>query len=477
MKLGAPGGALESLEADVPRSPTEGFERVELVNYVRVLRRRWLVIALAVVVCGGVAYALSVQTTAVYATSARLVVSSPQGGGAVSELSNRELAVTRAAAYATYASTGPAVDAALQGAGYPAGTPRPTVTGTADGQTPFLSVGVTDADPVKAAAVANAYATQLLGVVARLDATPQLAEQTLAVVDPAGVPETPVSPRPVRDALFGLMLGLVLGVGTAFVREALDRTFTDADVLETETGLSVLGVVPEELEKISLPALSHPTSGRAEAYRTIRTNIQFAGPPASLKRIIVTSATPGEGKTSVSTNVAVAMARQGQSVILIDADLRRPSVTSAFGLTDRGRGLADVLADGADLVDVLVPVDEGALAVIPAGRQVENPSELLGGTRMSSLLEELSMHFDVVLVDTPPVLPVTDALVLAVGATSVIVVVRLGKTGRERLRRGLGSLRKLDVPILGIVANGSVPSGDAAYGYGSRYGYANRSKR
>ena len=246
----------------------------------------------------------------------------------------------------------------------------------------------------------------------------------------------------------------------------------DPDVLEEEAGLSVLGVVPQELEKVDLPTITHPASGRAEAYRTVRTNIQFAGSPAALKRIIITSATPGEGKTSVAVNVAIAMARQGQSVVLVDADLRRPRVHLAFGMTESGDGIAGVLADGAAVADVLRQADDGALAVIPAGRRVDNPSELLGSARMVALLEELAEHFDIVLVDTPPVLPVTDALVLAVGATGVIVVVRLGATNRERLGRALGSLRKLNVEILGLVANGAVPSGDAAYGYGSRYGYA-----
>lgn len=450
---------------------------MELVDYVRVLRRRWKLIILSIAVCAGAAYFLAASKTAVYTANARLVVSAPQGEGFVNELSNRTLAVSRATSYATYASTGPAVDAALRGAGYPVGTPRPQVTGAADGETAFVTLAVSDPDPVKAAAVANAYTDTLLAVVARLDATPEVANQTLAVVDQAGVPGEPVSPKPPRDAIIAALLGLVLGVGAAFARESLDRTFTDADVLERETGVSILGVVPQELDKVDLPTVTHASSGRAEAYRTIRTNIQFAGQPSDLKRIIITSATPGEGKTAVAVNVAVAMARQGESVVLIDADLRRPRVHRAFGLTAGGEGLAGVLADGATAADVLRSVDGGALAIIPAGRQVDNPSELLGSPRMASLLDELSQHFDVVLVDTPPVLPVTDALVLAVGATGVIIVVGLGATNRERLGRALGSLRKLDVAILGLVANGSVPSGDAAYGYGSRYGYASRSRR
>lgn len=453
-----------------------GAAHVELIDYLRVLRRRWLPVLLAVLVCAGAAYGLAARDTPMYSTSTRLLVSAGPAEGVGDELGNRTLSVSRAAAYATYASTRPAVAAAVKRAGYPAGV-SPQVRGSSDGETPFVTVTVSDSDPRRAAAVANAFSKTLLTVVADLDDAPQLKGQSLVVLEPAGIPGSPVSPRPNRNAAIGAGLGLLVGLGIAFVTESLDRTFVDPDVLEHEAGLSVLGVVPAELEKVDLPTITHPSSGRAEAYRNVRTNMQFTGPPGSLKRIIVTSATPGEGKTSVAVNVAVAMSRQGQSVVLVDADLRRPRVHAAFGLPDGTGGLAAYLLDDVPAADLLHPVDGGALMVLPAGRQVANPSELLGGARMTALLESLSQAFDVVLVDTPPVLPVTDALVLAVGATGVVVVVRLGETSRERVRRALASLRKLDVALLGLVANGAEATGDVAYGYGAKYGYSARSRR
>jgi len=447
---------------------------VELVHYIRVVRRRWLIVLVAVLSCAGVAYLLSSLRTPVYRAETRLVVSAPAGGGANDELSNRTLAISRATAYASYAPTTPAVDAALEGAGYPTGGSRPQVTATADGSTPFLLISVQDSDPQRAAKVANAYVQRLLGVVARLDGTRDVSSQRLAVIDPAGVPSRPDSPRPVRDAGIGLVLGLILGLGAAFVRESLDRTYVDPDVLETTTNLPVLGVVPQALEKVDLPSISQPSSGRAEAYRTVRTNLSFAGGPDTTRRLVVTSATPGEGKTSVSANVAVALASAGHSVVLVDADLRRPRVASVFGLQDEGPGLVGLLTGDLDVQAAIRTVDEAGLAVIPAGGTLANPSEMLGSERMQAVLEELEQQYETVLIDTPPVLPVTDALVLSAGASGVVVVVRLGETSRERLDRALSSLRKLDVPVLGLVANGAVASGDAAYGYGSKYGYEKR---
>ena len=447
---------------------------MELVEYIRVVRRRWVIVLAAVVVCAGVAFTLSSLQTPLYSASTRLVVSAPAGGGANDELSNRTLAVSRASAYAAYAPTRPVVEAALEGAGYSPDGPRPSVTASADGSSPFLTITAQDEDPARAAAVANAYLTELLPIVAELDGTSDVSSQRLAVIDPAGVPSGPTSPRPLRDAGIGLALGLILGLGSAFVRESLDRTYGDPDVLESATNLSVLGVVPQALDKVDLPTITHPSSSRAEAYRAVRTNIAFSGSPDSSRRLVVTSATPGEGKTSVSANVAVALVRAGQTVVLVDADLRRPRVATAFKLKDQGPGLAGYLTGELDVDDVLRTADDGQLSVLPAGGTLDNPSELLGSERMQHLLGELEKRFDVVLIDTPPVLPVTDALVLSTSASGVIVVVRLGETSRERLGRALASLRKLDVPLLGLVANGAVASGDAAYGYGAKYGYEKR---
>lgn len=450
---------------------------MELVDYLRVLRRRWALIALAAFVCAGSAVGFSLQQTPVYEATTRLVVSGSAGGSAADEVAQRQLAVQRATSYAQFASTPPVVDETVESAGLDPQAGRPEVTGTADGAAPFLTVTVVDAEPERAAAVANAFAEVLPTAVARLEGASGTGQARLTVLSAASTPQDPVRPKPVRNGGIGLALGLMLGVGSAFLKEALDRSYKAVEQLEDETGLSVLGVVPQELAGVSLPTLTHPTSNRAEAYRTVRTNVQFAGPPHSLKTILVTSATAAEGKTTLTTNLAVAFAATGQSVVLVDGDLRRRQVGKAFGLEDEGPGLAGVLAGWAPLDEALRTVETARLAILPGGSTPENPSELLGSARMAELLKELGQLFEVVLVDSPPVLPVTDPLVLAVNATGVVLVVRLGETSRERLRRTIGSLQKLDVPLLGLAANGAVASQDPAYGYGYAYGYTGKEAR
>lgn len=450
---------------------------MELVDYVRVLRRRWVVIVVAMIVCGGAAYGLAARRAPAYTTSTRLVVATISSGSLGDEVSRRALSISRAADYATFVGTSPAIDAAMLAAGYPPGTPRPSAQGKADGKSPFLTITVTGTDPVLAAAVANAFQRSLLPVVAALDASPRADPRTLTTVDPAAVLSTPTSPKPRRDAAIALALGLILGLGMAFVKEALDRTYVDADVLERATGLTVLGVVPDELGRHPLPTVTHPVSGRAEAYRNVRTNVQFAGPETSLKKIIVTSATQGEGKTSVAANLAVSFAMTGQRVVLVDADLRRPQVAATFGMQDKGPGLGALLRGKPEIDEVLRPSAVTGLSLLIAGPQVDNASELLGSGRMSWLLDGLGRKFDVVIIDTPPILPVTDPLVLATQATGVVVVVRLGETSRERLQRALTALRNLDTPVLGLVGNGATAAGDAAYGYGSKYGYSRQPKK
>lgn len=440
---------------------------MELIDYIRVLRRRWLLVVLAVLVSAGAAVAYSVRQPPVYVAQTNAVVSHDAAKNAsTADLTGAAQDALTATTLSQIGGSTPVLQAALQQAGISIRSGPVSISIVSTPASPFLTVRATADDAVVATRLANAVPLVLPDVITRLlEARP--GSFVLRVVDTAG-PATKTQPRPLRAGGLGLVLGLLLGCGAAGLRESLDRTFGDPDKLENVTRRTVLGAVPQELASETLPSITYPGSGRSEAYRQVMTNIQFAGPQHSLKAIVVTSATAGEGKTTTSVNLAVAFARTGQTVVIVDADLRRPKVAAAFSLP-ASAGLTGVLGGLLPLSQAIVRVDDNRVAVLPAGPLPGNPSELLGSSAMQDVMDELSARFDVVIVDSPPVLPVADPLILAVKSTALIVVVRLGSTTRERVKRTLANIDKVNVPLLGIVANGAVARDDAAYGYG--YGY------
>ena len=440
---------------------------MELADYLRTLRRRWWLVALALVVCiAGAALATYVQDPT-YRASARLLVSGASSTSAIDEISRRQLATERAVAYAQIASTGPAVSAAV----IRAGATGASVEATADGDSPFLSVIVTAGTAEDAQAVANAYVRTLPRVIIELEQSPSATPPTLSLIEPAGLPSSPHSPRPIRNLLIGGVLGLVLGVAIALLRETLDVTIRSSAEVERVTGAPVIGTVPQEFSNERLPALTRPQSGRSEAYRHVRTNLEFTGPEGAPRSIVVTSAGSGDGKTTLSTNLAVIASRAGKSVVIVDADLRKPMVATAMGVKQEP-GLSDVLSGSIALDDALQPVSDELMTILPSGRVPRSPSELLGSTAMVELLDELERRYDMVIVDTPPVLPVTDALLVGVHVAGVVVVTRVGETTRGGIKRAVEAVRKVNAKVLGIVVNAAAEPEDKTYGYG--YGYVDK---
>ena len=260
----------------------------------------------------------------------------------------------------------------------------------------------------------------------------------------------------------------MLGVAAAFVVETLDRRLKDSADVEAASGLTALGVVPFEMPAEPIPAKSQPNSVRAEAYRQVRTNLAFVSEKGPPKSVIVTSPASSEGKTSLAANLAITCARSGQRVVLVDADLRRPMVHTFLDMPEH-QGLVHVLAGTIELSDALQSSEAGPMDVLVAGPVPTNPSELLGSETMLKTIRQLESSYDIVIIDTPPVLPVTDALLIGVNVDAVVVVARLGQTTRDRIRRTITALTQVKANIAGVVPNGAIQREDSAYYYTYRY--------
>lgn len=310
----------------------------------------------------------------------------------------------------------------------------------------------------------------------QLEIESDLARQTppLDILAPAGVPGSPVSPDHRQDMTVALVLGLLLGVAVAFVQEHLDDSIrTVNDLAKVTGGVPSLAIIPrhESTPEGQAPPIlttTKPMSHTAESYRSLRTSVEFLALEKRMQTIQITSAQAGEGKTTTVVNLAVAFAQAGEKVIVIDCDLRRPRLHEYFGL-DRHLGFTSVLLNERDLDEVVCPAPGfDNLHVLCSGPLAPNPSELLGSERFSELMRDLCTKHSVVLIDSPPVLPVTDALVLSRVTDATIVVAASNISSKRRVARSFESLRQVGAPLVGSVLN-AAPL-DIAYGYVD-YGY------
>jgi succinoglycan biosynthesis transport protein ExoP len=300
------------------------------------------------------------------------------------------------------------------------------------------------------------------------------------LVERAVVPDTPVEPRPMRTGVVALGLGLLFGVGIAFAFEFMDDSLkSKEDVDRIVPDAPVLGLVPavlgwREKDKPQVISVSEPSSAAAEAYRSLRTSIQFMGLDRPLRVLQVTSPNAGEGKTTTLANLAVALAGAGQRVVVVCCDLRRPRVHEFFWLSNE-IGFTSVLLGEVVIANAIQAVPgESRIKLLASGPAPPNPSELLGGRRTADLFAALKEQSDIVLVDSPPVLPVTDAAVLSRIVDATLMVATAGSTTRKELHRAYEVLKQVDAPLIGTVLNGV--SADASYGYAYQYKYVPKSE-
>ncbi len=290
------------------------------------------------------------------------------------------------------------------------------------------------------------------------------------IVRLAEVPESPVEPQPVRTGMLGLAVGLMLGVGIAFLVDALDdRLRSKEDIEKASGGRPVLTMVPVHRQEPDQPiTYRKPRSMAAESIRSLRTSLQFLAIERPMNIVQTTSASPGEGKTTVAANLAYAFAQGGQRVVLIDADMRKPRLHQVFGL-ENGNGLSTVLAGRCSvLLPLQRPHEDLPLQVLPSGPIPPNPAELLGGGRFGPVLSALRELADIIIVDSPPVLPVTDAAIVSRDVDGVLLVVTEQDTHRRDLHRAVELLGQVGAPVLGTVVNRTEQIG--RYGKYGKYG-------
>jgi capsular exopolysaccharide synthesis family protein len=296
----------------------------------------------------------------------------------------------------------------------------------------------------------------------------------------AEVPSDPVAPDPVRSALIAGALAMIVASALLVLLDRFDDSIDSVEDLELvlRSDLPIIAEVPEHdvpasADTVRLMTLADSQSTAAEAYRSLRTTLQFVTASKPMRSLLVTSSLPQEGKTTTAANLAVVFAQAGMRVIALDADLRRPRLDQELIGEPAGKGLTDVLDGSTPLTDAAHPVvGVEELVLIGAGSSVPNPAEVLSGVAFAELLDDLAEMADLVVVDTSPVLLVSDPLVLTGRVDAVIVVSRAGSSTQRGTRRAVDRLLQVDAPLVGAVLNGTSERDGYQYGYGYGYGYA-----
>jgi capsular exopolysaccharide synthesis family protein len=320
-------------------------------------------------------------------------------------------------------------------------------------------------------AIATGTYTTLAGKLEELRVNEQLQTGSGRVVSMAVVETEPIAPKPTRNTALGLAVGLVFGLGVAFLLEYLDNTIKSTEEAERSYGAPVLGYIPAEKfekgERRRLTIVQKPGSPASEAYRVLRNNLDFINFEHDIKTLLVTSSAPGEGKSTVAANLAAALSQAGAKVVLVNCDFRRPT-TDQFFRVNNTVGLSDVLLGRNSLKAALQKPGEQDLMVLAAGKMPPNPSELLGSTKMADLIKKLGEWADWVIVDSPPLLAVADASASARWAHGVLMVTRGGVSTRQAAKTGREMLEKVGARVVGVVVWG-LEEGPAGGGYGYYY--------
>ncbi len=430
---------------------------MDFKQLLHVLRRRWLTIAAMLLISGAVATFINWQTDTQYESKTRVFIGlSPQDGSEVAGTLYQVIA--RAQAYADLADSSDLMNLVISDLDL-----QITPTELADQvdasvvqDTTLIDVSVRADDPKQAQAIARVHSQRYTEFLSDLE-TPADSSDTgiiARVTDSASYNGDAVAPQQTLNYVVAGLIGLLLGVAAAIVRHTLDRTVSSQEHLEEVTDKPILASIGYDggIKKHPLLTDLGSFAPRTEAFRVLRTNLQFLDLEHQPRCLVISSALQGEGKTMASTNLAIALAQTGRRTLLIDGDLRRPRVAGQLGL-DGAVGLTTVLVGNTDVKDAIQVHEESGLHFLASGAKPPNPTEILQSRVTHNLIRELCDTYDMVIIDGPPLLPVADASVLATIADGVILVIHHGQTTRDAVRDAIKRLEQVGGRLFGVAVN------------------------
>lgn len=445
---------------------------VDFKDLLRIAQRRWLTIVvffLLGLLGGG---ALTYFQTPQYSSNARVFIAvDASGGDASTGVTSIYFATQRVQSYSDLATSRELMQQVISAANLNLTPPQlaSKISSEVGTGTVIIKLTVTDEDPAEAQKIAKAESEQFTSYIKGLETAPVNA----TIVDPASYSAIKVSPKTALNLIIAAVLGLVLGAGMALLRDLLDNTVSSASDVEKTIDAPVLSSVAYDADVPKHPLLtevgSHST--RVEAFRLLRTNLQFLDLDQRPRALVITSAVPSEGKTSTATNLAIALAQTGLRVLLVDGDLRRPKVASVLGL-ERSVGMTTVLVGRSELQDSIQKHTDSGIYFLASGPIPPNPTEVLQSRAAQELFDRVSQMFDMVIIDGPPLLPVSDSAIMARDVDGAILVVRHGKTTKDQLKQAALRLNQVDANLLGVMVNMTPKRGGKGSGYGYGYGYA-----
>lgn len=447
---------------------------MNLQDFLRLLRSRWITVAVAILIAVLGAVAVTLTTTPLYQASTRLFVATSNGASLAEAYQGNRFSQERVISYAELIKGQTLAQRTIDKLqlDISASELQENVRTVVTPDTVLISVEVLDDSPIQARDTANTLSDEFVVMVRELE-TPEdgsMPDSRVVVEQRASIPQSAVVPEPKRNIAIGLAIGVLLGIGLAVLRDLLDNTVKTTDQIESITGTGLVGSIPMDKDRRKQASISFDkdNTGIAESFRKLRTNLQFLAVDNPPRVILVTSSMPSEGKSTTAINTALALAEAGKSVILVDGDLRRPSLHRYLDLVGTV-GLSTVLSGAVAVDEALQKTRFSGLTVLTSGAIPPNPSELLGSQTARKLLNDLRAKFDYVIVDAPPLLAITDAAILAAGADGVLIMSRFGHTKREHLSHAVKSLKDVGAPLLGAVLTMTPTRGGGAYSY--NYGY------